>query len=291
MEYTALIHLYFSVQFLLHITSISAKIALVMHMNTNFIITDIHRVILVGKEEYPEPRTVFSHNLSTNELIFHFSGNDTVYFNGKTLHTEENTIRFLPAGETREYIVERHAPGECIDIFFNTDVPVSEEAFVLKITNSTALGNYFKKLFALWVAKNDGYYFESISLLYKIFAELQKQNYIPENQYKAIKPALDYIEEHFLTGKISVPDLAKRCQISESYLKKLFIKKFGIPPVKYIIQMKINYACDLLSSQRYTVTQVSAICGYENPFFFSRQFKEYAGISPTDFASKCKSSK
>ena len=120
----------------MHITTVSAKIALVMHMNTNFIITDIHRVILVGKEEYPEPRTVFSHNLSTNELIFHFSGNDTVYFNGKTLHTEENTIRFLPAGETREYIVERRAPGECIDIFFNTDVPVSEEAFVLKITNS-----------------------------------------------------------------------------------------------------------------------------------------------------------
>ena len=120
---------------------------------------------------------------------------------------------------------------------------------------------------------------------------MQKENYIPENQFKQIEPALKYIEENFLNEKISIKYLADICDISESYLKQLFIKKFGIPPVKYIIQMKINYACDLLQSQLYNISQISEICGYSNVYYFSRQFKEYLGISPLSFIKKYKSSK
>lgn len=260
-------------------------------MNNNFIITGIGRVILVGKDEYPEKKLDFKGNLKYSELIYSLSGKSTVHFNGKVLETEKDTIRFLPKGENREYIVERIEQGECIDIFFDTDKPVSEEAFVVKATQSATVSALFKKLFSVWVAKNDGYYYECISLLYKILAEMQKQNYIPLNQYDTIKPAIEYIMENFLKSKISVPLLAEKCGISEAYLKKLFVKKFGMSPIKYIIQLKINHACDLLRSGQYTVSNVSELCGYDNVYFFSRQFKEYVGTSPTVFAEKYISSK
>lgn len=260
-------------------------------MNQQFLITGIKRVILVGKDEYPEPKTSFGHKLKSNELIFHFSGRSTVYFNGKTLETGENMIRFLPKGETAEYTVLKQESGDCIDVFFDTDLPISEEAFTVKCAKSDAVGSLFKKLFSLWVGRGDGYYFECISLLYKIFAELQKHTYIPENQYRAIRPAIDYIQAHFLKSKLSVNDLAARCGISPSYLKQLFIKKFGIPPIKYIISLKINYACDLLQSGLYDITQTAEVCGYNDICFFSRQFKEYMGISPSAFIERYKSSK
>ena len=212
-------------------------------------------------------------------------------FNGKVMETEAGTIRFLPKGENREYTVCRKEKGECIDVFFDTDRPISEEAFVFQCTKSDGIGSLFKKLFSVWVVKGEGYYYECISLLYKIFAELQKQNYIPERQYQAMRPAIQHIEEHFLENKISVETLAALCGISPSYLKKLFIKKFGVPPTKYIIGLKINYACDLLQSGLYNVTQIADMCGYTDIYFFSRQFKEYMGISPSAFADKYKSSK
>ena len=260
-------------------------------MKQNFIITGINRVILVGKNEYPQNRIVFKQPTLSNELIYHFDGKAKVYFNGKVLETEENTIRFLPKGEVKEYIVEKQTPSECIDIFFDTDIPISNEAFIIKITQSTTIANLFKKIFSIWVSKNDGYYFECISLIYKIFSELQKQNYIPQNQYNLIKPAIEYVEENFLANKISVPFLADRCGISEAYLKKLFIKKFGMSPIKYIIRLKINHACDLLRSKQYSITQVSELCGYENVYYFSHQFKEYVGTSPSVFVERYKSSK
>ena len=261
-------------------------------MNNKFSITNINRVILVGKDEYKEKVISFTNNKSThNELIYHISGKSIVSFNGQVLETSENTIRFLPAGEIKEYTVDRIERGECIDIVFDTNEPIVDAAFVLKLKQSEKIKSLFKKIFAVWVAKDDGYYFECVSIIYKIFAELQKTNYIPENQFLAIKPAIDYIENHFLDNKITSADITSCCDISYPYIKKLFVKKFGLSPVRYSIQLKINYACDLLKSGLYTISQIAEICGYKDVYFFSRQFKEYIGISPTDFINKYKSSK
>ena len=261
-------------------------------MNNKFAIIDIKRVVLVGKDEYREQVISFTSNKTCcNELIFHLSGESTVFFNGKRLEITKDSIRFLPQGEIHEYIVNRKERGECIDICFDTDVPVTNEAFVLKLKQSEKIKSLFKKIFSAWVAKNDGYYFECISIIYKIFSELQKKNYIPESQFNSIKPAIDYIERHFLDKKITTEGLASCCAISYPYIKKLFVKKFGVPPIKYSIQLKINYACDLLKSELYTISQTAEICGYNDIYFFSRQFKEYMGLSPTDFINKYKSSK
>lgn len=260
-------------------------------MNNNFIIIGISRIILVDKNEYLEKTTRFCHRLNNNELIFHFSGASTVTFNGKTHFCEANSVRFLPKGENREYTVTREEYGDCIDVFFETDVPISEDMFCCTIKNADTVKALFKKIFSVWVGKQEGYYFESISLLYKIFAEIQRQDYISGEQYRLIKPAMDYIEESFLNSKISIAFLSQLCGISDSYLKKIFIKKFGVPPVKYIIQLKINYATDLLRSNLYSLEQIAQMCGYDSYYYFSRQFKSYVGISPKSFAEKYKSSK
>lgn len=260
-------------------------------MEQNFVVTSIKHVVFVGKDEYGSMRSIFKSNLPYHELILHLSGKSLTIFNGETFECEENTIRFLPKGENNEYIVDRKERGECIDVSFETDGIVSPKAFVLKLKNNARIRLLFKKIFSVWVSKNDGYYFECMSLLYKIFAEMQKEDYVTDKQYNAIKPAIHYIEENFFNEKISVKSLAHMCKISESYLKKLFIKKFSMSPVKYIIQLKINHACDLLSTERCSVKQVAEICGYSDIYFFSRQFKEYTGITPTEFKNKYKSSK
>ena len=261
-------------------------------MNFDFVITNIHRVIMVGKEEYPEQITEFKQRrLVHNELIFNLSGHSKVFFNGKELINSAKNIRFLPVGECFEYRVERIERGECIDVFFDTDVPISDEAFIVDTSKREDLEPLFKKIFCAFVTKDEGYKFECMSLLYKIFSELQKNSYIPESKFRLIKPALDIIEADFLTRDIHTGELASASGISETYLKRLFGERFGVPPKKYIIQMKINHAAELLRLGRYSITQIAEMSGFSDSGFFSRQFKKYMGISPTDFIKKYKSSK
>jgi len=252
-------------------------------MNENFQITGISHVLLVGKEQYPEPKTTFRSPLRHNELIFNLSGSGIVRFNGLTLENTPGSIRFLPQGPNREYVVERAVPGACIDVFFDTDVPLSDHAQMISVEDPNRMGSLFQKLFAVWVAKSPGYYFECMSLLYRIFSELQQQHRLPEKQYLVIQPAIQYMEAHFLDEKLPVETLAAQCAISYSYLKRLFISKFGVSPKRYIIRLRMNYACDLLKTGLYSVSQVSELCGFSDIYFFSRQFKDYVGLPPSEY--------
>ena len=246
---------------------------------------------MVGKEEYPEKRTAFGTQVKSNELIFHISGDVTVYFDDLILETHSGTVRFLPRSEVSRYEVDRHTPGDCIDIFFQTDRPVAYEAFVMDASKKELIERLFKMAFITWVAKEEGYYHECIALLYSIFAELEKIRYVPKDRYLKIKPAVDMIHSNFLQETPSIEKLSELCGISVSYLKLIFREKYGISPKKYIIQLKINYACDLLRLERYTITQVAELCNFSDIYFFSRQFKEYMGITPTQFIKKYRSSK
>lgn len=250
-------------------------------MNKNCIITKISSVILFTNRHLEGGFSSYRPHLPYNELIFHLSGDITVNFDNKIYHCEKGTLRYLPKGAHEIYEVKRHQFGDCIDIFFDTDLPLSEEDFCINMQNNVSVQALFKKAASLWLSKSEGYYHKCISILYEIIAELENQSYAPENKFKTIEPAINYINENFLKDKISIEHLAEISNISQSYLKKLFVKRFGITPIKYVIQLKINYAADLLKTGIYTVSQVAEICGYNNVYFFSRQFKEYMGITPT----------
>ena len=260
-------------------------------MEEKFVITEIKRVVMVGKNEYSSPMISFGHTVNHNELIFHFSGHATVYFDDLVLETKPNTIRFLPQGKTGRYDVLRHERGECIDVYFSADRPLSDHAFVIDVAHNEKLGALFKKIFSTWVSKKEGYYFESVSLLYRIFAEMQTDISLPKQHRSKIAPAMEMIHNEFLTRDFYMGELADVCKMGESYFQKLFKEIHGISPKRYIVQLKINHACDLLRLGRYTVTQIAELCNFSDIYFFSRQFKEYMGITPTQFIKKYRSSK
>lgn len=260
-------------------------------MNQNFTVTDIKRIILVGKDEYPEEKTSFSGYIAANELIFQFSGKSINYFGNQVLKIEPGTVRFLPKGDHGRYDIVREENGECIDVFFFTDQPISEKAFILDMRKNARVGNLFKKIFSLWVAKEEGYRFRCMSLLYEILSEIENVHAVPHRHSKKIQKAVDAIHEGFLAENFRVEELAALCHMKVSYFTRLFKELYGMPPAKYIIHLKLEYACELLRLDRYSITRVAALAGFSDVYFFSRQFKKYMGISPLGFKNKYKSSK
>ena len=82
---------------------------------------------------------------------------------------------------------------------------------------------------------------------------------------------------------ISCKYLAELCKINYSYLDRLFKEKFDLSPKKYIIQLKINYARNLLESGVYSVSEAAEELHFSDVYFFSRQFKEYTGRTPSEY--------
>ena len=79
----------------------------------------------------------------------------------------------------------------------------------------------------------------------------------------------------------SIENLAKTALMSESKLKKLFKKAFGLAPYEYYQKNRMHRAKELLTSRKHSVTQVGSMLGYQNLSNFSTAFKKEFDCLPS----------
>lgn len=79
-----------------------------------------------------------------------------------------------------------------------------------------------------------------------------------------------------------IEDLATRAHLSPRYFSMKFKELIGTSVQTYMIRMRIERAQHLLSHAGMNVTEVADALGYRDIFFFSRQFKQYTGRSPSE---------
>ena len=116
-----------------------------------------------------------------------------------------------------------------------------------------------------------------------LFGRSKKTKLVPFSE--EITGTVNYINKN-LDKRLDVDELAARVYLSHSGLIWKFKKELGITPSRYISLQRFRYAKQLLLNHpHYTITQISELCGYSNPFYFTNQFREYSGMSPSAFRS------
>lgn len=97
-----------------------------------------------------------------------------------------------------------------------------------------------------------------------------------------IEPALAYVYEHYKED-IHVGELARCCSMSESYFRKLFLKIMGLSPMEHVNRYRVHRAMNLLRTTSDSIQNVAVRAGFSSIAAFNRNFKQYAGISPSDW--------
>ena len=92
----------------------------------------------------------------------------------------------------------------------------------------------------------------------------------------------EYIEKE-IKNDISLSSICDSCNISQSYLSKLFRRYFGISVMDYIHLRKINKAKMYIALTDYTMTQIGHHTGYNDGSYFSKIFKKYEGMTPKQY--------
>lgn len=86
--------------------------------------------------------------------------------------------------------------------------------------------------------------------------------------------------------KWNVDTMAADVNMSRSYFQHVYREIFGVSCMTDVINGKIEKAKEILSETGCTVSQVAAMCGYDNEEHFMRQFKKIVGITPTGYRRK-----
>ncbi len=99
---------------------------------------------------------------------------------------------------------------------------------------------------------------------------------------KKISDCIRFITTHYNTD-ITIEELAKSCNLSESRFAHLFKAEIGTSPHLYQQELRINNAKLLLSSTKLSVSEICTQSGYTDPLYFSRIFKRKVGLSPMEY--------
>lgn len=224
-------------------------------------------------------------NLPYYELTCYIKGHSKVTFDGKEINMSPGDMIYLPKGvEDDNYTVVATDPFEHYNIYFDTDAPMPKEAIHIS-ANPGEFKNHFEKIYRLWVGKSEGYYYKVMIKAYEIFELVRKKQtrYSPKNKLNHLSATEEYISNHYHDVNFDYKKAVELSGLSYSYFKKIFIDKYGCPPVKYVTKLKINRACELLITKKFSISEIAQLCGFENVYYFSNVFKKHIGVSPKNY--------
>lgn len=96
---------------------------------------------------------------------------------------------------------------------------------------------------------------------------------------------LKYVDEHYCE-KLNLNGLADKFFLNMSYCSELFKKVTKLNFSDYLTKIRMEKAAVLLSEGRYMTREVAEMTGYSDPFYFSKVFKKYYGVTPAYFQQK-----
>ena len=137
--------------------------------------------------------------------------------------------------------------------------------------------NMQKRIFGL-----ASYKLTNLSDLYDVTARVNSSGYY-EKKYTIIEDSERYLVENLYNGRLSVREIADQSNVSEVYFRRLFKEKHGISPMQYININRLKTAKNLLVEDELSVSEISQTCGFLDVYSFSRAFKKWAGISPSEY--------
>lgn len=113
----------------------------------------------------------------------------------------------------------------------------------------------------------------------------EENNVIGDEERKRIHPTIQkivlFIAKNY-DQDITLQEIAEDFKINDSYLSALFKKEIGMNLSSYLQRYRLYRAMDLLKNSDFRINEIAYKVGYQNPCYFTEQFKKIYGITPSE---------
>lgn len=153
---------------------------------------------------------------------------------------------------------------------------------VIDCPNKPLIENAFREILSTKgdTANHDLNYIGYLYLVLASIVDYSGNDSDTSNAHKYVKIAIRYIRENYQRD-ISIEEIATYLSLDRKYFSKVFKRETGSSPMEYLIQYRIDKACELLQSSTLSVAEIAAAVGYTSQFSFSRVFKKHMNVAPS----------
>ncbi len=243
----------------------------------NITVTDIKKMFTVMS---PRGKNAEIYDRESYGLSFCIDGQITYKIGGKETVSDKTKAIFLPKGGN--YSLHGDKTGKFPVINFDCINFQCSEILSFTLHNPASYIKDYEKMKALSIF--DGNRAEIMSIFYDILHRILLDN----ASNNRLTPAIKLIEKDFGDPGLTNSALAKECNVSEIYLRKLFTETYKLSPKQYLLDIRINKAKQLLSDDFLKINAVALQCGFTNQYHFCRIFKKKTGFTPSEYSKRNK---
>ncbi len=238
------------------------------------------------------------------EFDFYLSGGRTIFIDNKKFTIEPNSLVFKKPGQAVSglgtyncYMLtldfsnskdnskyNRNNPGNMQEL--SNDDLIAHIPSYFKPQHGSEIKNILQ-LLSIYSEQAKKGEFNSVimEMLCLIFAD--SYSYVEEKHISSddLTYACRYMQKHY-NEDITIEELASKIHLNKSYFIRKFKAKFGVSPLKYLINIKLNNAKIFLRDTNYTIEEIAYLCGFCSSSHFSLIFKREFGITPGDYRSQ-----
>ena len=245
----------------------------------------VQRVISVVTSYYEAGHGSTRMNRPSAAIILKWEGRTEYRVGGKTIISDAAHPVLLPKGvsytwrcmESGRYTIVEFDTDDVSDMIVSFSYPDTEK--MKSLLHNTERARMSKSMYG---------HIEQMRAIYELLAELfsslvAQAEYIPSKKLERIRPAVEYINEHY-SEPLTNEQLAALTDVSCVYFRKIFTLAYGMPPISFVNRVRIEKAKEMLKSDYGSLASVAESVGYSNVYHFSKMFKKLTGISPGKYA-------
>lgn len=176
-----------------------------------------------------------------------------------------------------EYYVVHYKNLSTIKKFEN----IEEESFYLEIDDRLPLLKYCENIadkslspdkFTKFSCKVD-----FINLINSLIENVRAVHY--NDKLKLVNKGIEYINKNY-NQPISISEISDTLDMDRRRFSDIFQEVTGLSPIKYLTEYRLKEAKRLLKFSNYTISEIADMTGYNDCFYFSKNFKKNVGICP-----------
>ena len=230
---------------------------------------------------------------SRAHYLIHFilNGKGQFVAHSNVYNLGSNQLFIIKPGETSYYTADEKEPWEYIWIaFMGSDVTtilqncgLLNDPPVANFSPEPRLINALEDMISQLQLKSENDY-ALLGNLYTVFGCLSNNYHHAAQTCQNIylRQALNFIHNNYSHNN-QVSDIAEYLKIDRTYLYRLFMDEFKMPPKKYLQQYQLKMALQLLTNSDMAIKEISYTCGFPDPAAFSKRFSAAYGFTPRQF--------
>ncbi len=138
---------------------------------------------------------------------------------------------------------------------------------------------------ASWLLRSDAEYRASLLPAYgHLIAQHISSRRAASPRNQLVEEIAQNIVQNYANPNYELDALLKSAPYCYDYLCRLFRQELHTTPNKYLTDLRLQSAADLLrGGTGRSITEIARMCGYNDPLYFSRMFKKRYGVSPREY--------